>query len=355
MNRFLSVRPSITDSLFLLEIDNRIVSCISIGVRSNQIEQILFNETNDINRAILNLTRGYRSILDGDNYEARLSIDVIERSILPIQYQDMFNALNLYKEDKGSFQATVALILPLTGRHKTIGQTFLMGLADMVNDHQHDMTVNFQIYNNRSNDVKSLQLLKMVNLDRSIIAAMGPLSNRSAIAAAGILVSLPILISRTDLPDLPQTSEDLFLLSPSLEIQARFTARYLVNNLLLKNIAVIAPGGDEDRAQADYFLDELYQLGIDPVAVEWYHGKPENISRQFRVLRKTAWKLLPEINPNQDALDLEIDSLDALFDVDVTDFFELPKESDVETMNQRDSSKIVLETIHALYLPIKNK
>ena len=111
---------------------------------------------------------------------------------------------------------------------------------------------------------------------------------------------------------------------------------------------MIAPGGDEDRAQADYFLDELYQLGIDPVAVEWYHGKPENISRQFRVLRKTAWKLLPEINPNQDALDLEIDSLDALFDVDVTDFFELPKESDVETMNQRDSSKIVLETIHAL-------
>ena len=108
-----------------------------------------------------------------------------------------------------------------------------MGLADMVNDHQHDMTVNFQIYNNRSNDVKSLQLLKMVNVDRSIIAAMGPLSNRSAIAAAGILGSLPILISRTDLPDLPQTSEDLFLLSPSLEIQARFTARYLVNHLLL--------------------------------------------------------------------------------------------------------------------------
>ena len=354
MNRFLSIRPSITDSLFLLEIDNRIVSCISIGLRSDQIEQILFNETNDMNRAILNLARGYRSMLDGDNYEARISIDVIGRSILPIQYQDMFNALNLYKEVKGSFQATVALILPLTGRDKIIGQTFLMGLADMVNDHKHDMTVNFQIYNNRSNDVKSLQLLKMVNLDRSIIAAMGPLSDRSAIAAAGILGSLPILISRTNLPDLPQTSEDLFLLSPSLEIQARFTARYLVNHLLLKNIAVIAPGDDEDRAQADYFLDELDQLGIDPVAIEWYHGKPENISRQFRVLRKTAWKLIPEINPNQDALDLEIDSLDALFDVDVTDFFELPKESDVETMNKRDSSKIVLETIHALYLPIKN-
>jgi hypothetical protein len=87
--------------------------------------------------------------------------------------------------------------------------------------------------------------------------------------------------------------------------------------------------------------------------VEWYHGKPENISRQFKVLRKTAWDLIPEEDPNQDALDLEIDSLDALFDVDVTDFFKLPEESEVEPMNQKDSSKVVLETIDAIYLPIK--
>ena len=353
MERFLSIRPVITDSLFLREIDNRIVSCISIGLKSEHIERILFNESNDINRAILNLARGYRSLLDGDTYETRLSIDVIASNMLPIQYQPMLNALSLFTQDKGFFQANVALVLPLTGREQTVGQTFLMGLADMVNDHRYDMAVHFQIFDNSSNDVKSLQLLKMINLDRSIIAAMGPISNRSAIAAAGLLGSLPILISRTDLPNLPQTSEDIFLLSPSLEIQARFSARYLVNHLQLENIAVIAPGDDEDRAQADFFLDELHQLGIDPVAVEWYHGKPENISRQFKVLRKTAWGLIPEEDPNQDALNLVIDSLDALFDVDVTDFFKLPEESEVEPMNRKDSSKVVLETIDAIYLPIK--
>ena len=353
MERFLSIRPAIADTLFLREIDNRIVSCISIGLRSEHIERILFNERNDINRAILKLTRGYRSFMDGDTYETRLSVDVIAPNILPIQYQPMLNALSLSIQDKGLFQSTIALVLPLTGREQTIGQTFLMGLADMVNDYRNEMTVHFQIFDNSSNDIESLQLLKMINMDRSIIAAMGPISNRSAIAATGMLGSLPILISRTDLSSLPQTSEDIFLLSPSLEIQARFSARYLVNHLQLENIAVIAPGDDEERAQADYFLDELHQLGVDPIAVEWYHGKPENISRQFKVLRKVAWGLIPKEDPNQNALDLEIDSLDALFDIDVTDFFELPEESDVETMNRKDSSKVVLETIDALYLPIK--
>ena len=50
-------------------------------------------------------------------------------------------------------------------------------------------------------------------------------------------------------------------------------------------------------------------------------------------------------------INLEIDSLDALFDVDVQDFFSLPDE-DKEKMDKRDSSKIELETIQALYIPI---
>ena len=49
-------------------------------------------------------------------------------------------------------------------------------------------------------------------------------------------------------------------------------------------------------------------------------------------------------------INLEIDSLDALFDVDVQDF-SLPND-DEEEMDKRDSSKVELETIQALYIPI---
>ncbi len=51
-------------------------------------------------------------------------------------------------------------------------------------------------------------------------------------------------------------------------------------------------------------------------------------------------------------MDLEIDSLDALFDVDVADFFELPPE-DEDLMDKKDSAKVLLETLEAIYIPLR--
>ena len=52
-----------------------------------------------------------------------------------------------------------------------------------------------------------------------------------------------------------------------------------------------------------------------------------------------------------DALGMEIDSLDALFDVSLDDFFDLP-EAKNKKMSSSDSSKVILSTIQAIYLPI---
>ena len=65
-------------------------------------------------------------------------------------------------------------------------------------------------------------------------------------------------------------------------------------------------------------------------------------------IRSTAWDLVPEDEQEDFTLNLEIDSLDALFDVDVTDFFELPSENKVEEMDKKDSAKVILETIDAI-------
>ena len=33
---------------------------------------------------------------------------------------------------------------------------------------------------------------------------------------------------------------------------------------------------DENKNYANHFIEELNQLGVDPISVEWYYGKPEN-------------------------------------------------------------------------------
>ena len=64
-----------------------------------------------------------------------------------------------------------------------------------------------------------------------------------------------------------------------------------------KNIAVLSSVNSEYKNYADHFIEQLNQLGVDPIAVEWYYGKPENITRQFSEIRKAAWKLRPREDP----------------------------------------------------------
>ena len=64
-----------------------------------------------------------------------------------------------------------------------------------------------------------------------------------------------------------------------------------------------------------------------------------------------AFDLLPKERSFDEALGMEIDSLDALFDVSAEDFFDLPKPKK-KKMTSSDSSKVVLSTIQGIYLPI---
>ena len=52
------------------------------------------------------------------------------------------------------------------------------------------------------------------------------------------------------------------------------------------------------------------------------------MSRQLGSIRQKAWELIPKEDDLGDIKNLEIDSLDALFDVDVQDFFLLPNENE---------------------------
>ena len=75
----------------------------------------------------------------------------------------------------------------------------------------------------------------------------------------------------------------------------------------------------------------------------------------IKTIEKHSTKSLgftPKDDIKDDLYNIEIDSIDALFDVDIVDFFELPKEED-QKMDKKDSAKVVLETIEAIYIPIR--
>ena len=291
LEQLIPIRGGTKDSIMQYNIDYRILSSIKMGVKSSKIEKLLFSSEDIINRSILNLARSYRSLLDGNMNDMELSLSVIKSEVLPLEYENLFNGLNRFVGAENNIHSMVAVILPLSGKDKLKGQAFLRGLSGMAVDYQYDLSTHFKIYDNNSNDIKTLKILKSINLDRSIISVLGYLSEVSNIAATSYSSPIPILLSKSNYSELTTISDNIYLLSTSSEAQAKLSAQYAVNVLGFKNIGVLAPADDINKSYADNFILELNQLGIKPVLTEWYYGKPENISRQFSSFRKIAWSL----------------------------------------------------------------
>ena len=351
---YLNARPQIEDLLYLNEIDQRIYNCIGIGVKEESLEGLLFKEKNQFNRAIINLSRAYRAWMSGNDYDLEFIINEIDTFYLPGHFSSLFGSLKRTISEQNKQPITIAVLLPLSGLEKNQGLSYLLGLSEFLNQSNIDKSIRFLVFDTMGLVTNTLGIINHLSSNSEVIAILGPLTRDEVIALSGIKLQLPILIPKIELSGIADIADHLFFLSPSAEVIAKRTAEIIIKELNLERIAILSPGNGQIKSLTDHFINECRQLGIDPVAIEWYIEKPEDISRQLKNIRSMAWDLVPEDEKEDFTLNLEIDSLDALFDVDVNDFFELPSENKVEQMDKKDSAKVILETIEAFYVPIRS-
>jgi len=323
-------------------------NCIGLGLSEEKIEGMLFRERNNFNRAIINLARCYQSWLYGNNYNMKSMIKDIDTYFLPGKFSNIFGELKKSVDQISVQPVTFGVIIPLSGFNKKLGENYLLGLAESFES----SNMRFLIYDSQGLGANALQITKNIYGDKLISGIIGPLTIDEVFALSGSMLEIPILIPKLAPAKIPALNENLFFLSPSMKTLAEKTAHLMINELGYTSIAILSPGYGKNKLNTDYFIKECHQLGVDPVAIEWYVETPLDLSRQLSSIRKTAWELVPNEDSQDDIINLEIDSLDALFDVDVQDFFSLPND-DEEKMDKKDSSKVELETIQALYIPIE--
>ena len=324
-----------------------------MGVKEESLEGLLFKEKNQFNRAIINLSRAYRAWMSGNDYDLEFIINDIDTSYLPGHFLSLFGSLKRIINEQNRKPMTIAVLLPLSGSEKNQGLSYLLGLSEFLTQSDIDKSIRFLVFDTRGLVVNTIRIINNLSSNPEVVSVLGPLTRDEVISLSGIKLQLPILIPKSELSNVADIAENLFFLSPSNEIIAKRTAEIIIKELNLERIAILSPGNGQIKSLTDHFIHACRQLGKDPVAVEWYIEKPEDISRQLKNIRSTAWDLVPEEEEEDFTLNLEIDSLDALFDVDVTDFFELPSEDKVEEMDKKDSAKVILETIDAFYIPIR--
>lgn len=113
-------------------------------------------------------------------------------------------------------------------------------------------------------------------------------------------------------------------MNSDLKTRGSLAAKLMVETIGAENIAVLAPADKFGKSLVDAFTEKLAFYNRSPQIIEWYSGIPMNLSRQFKSIRLKAWDL-SESNSY--------------------DYFD-------DHMTTEDSSKIVLNSIDAIYMPI---
>ena len=349
---YLKARPYVEDVLYLNDIDERIYKCIGMGLNEETLEEILSIEKNYFNRAIINLSKAYGAWVNGRGYDLEVIMDDIDTFHLPGYFSGIFGNLHDSKTSDLEKTLTIAIILPISGFEKEKGQAYLLGLSEYFSLKDNSYPLRFLVYDTKGSPSKVLQIIQELQANANIICSLGPITRDEILCLSGFNSKFPILIPKSNLSISPKISNSLLFLSPTPGTIAQRTAQFMIKELKLDKIAVISPADKQSKKITDNFINACYQLGVDPIAIEWYVEKPEDLSRQLKSLRRAAWNLFPEEKSKKIDRFLKIDSLDALFDVDVTDFFELPPDEE-DKLNSRDSAKIILETIQGIYIPLR--
>ena len=339
---------------YKIKINSKLLKLIKINLSIKFIDELLIMETDLYSINIHYLAIAFSQIMNGTPDSAALTLAKIDPTFLPDMFSDLFEFLLRESYKPASPVMMIGLALPLSGSNSESGKAFLEGFmrGDNLNLYG-NKRISILARDTRSNDIETIKIVSEFEKIDQLNAIVSPVNEILSLSLISALKNsdIPIILTNKQNGDLSLINDKTFFLNSDYATEGIVAAQYVVNHLGLDSIAIIAPANKNIEMQVDAFVREVDRLGRKIVATEWYSGEPKNLKRQFSFLRQVGFRLEEKENEFDDALGMEIDSLDALFDVSVDDFFDLP-EPKTKKMTSSDSSKVVLSAIQAIYIPI---
>ena len=339
---------------YKIKINSKLLKLIKINLSIKFIDELLIMETDLYSINIHYLAIAFSQIMNGTPDSAALTLAKIDPTFLPDMFSDLFEFLLRESYKPASPVMMIGLALPLSGSNSESGKAFLEGFmrGDNLNLYG-KKRISILARDTRSNDIETIKIVSEFEKIDQLNAIVSPVNELLSLSLISALKNsdIPIILTNKQNGDLSLINDKTFFLNSDYATEGIVAAQYVINHLGLDSIAIIAPANKNIEMQVDAFVREVDRLGRKIVATEWYSGEPKNLKRQFSFLRQVGFRLEEKENEFDDALGMEIDSLDALFDVSVDDFFDLP-EPKTKKMTSSDSSKVILSAIQAIYIPI---
>tara|TARA_B100000035_G_C21031832_1_gene568917 strand:- start:525 stop:2426 length:1902 start_codon:yes stop_codon:yes gene_type:complete len=349
---WLSSRQISDDPVLIKLIDEKLIQLSKGLLNQDEVKGLLVTESDSVNRSILNLMIASGLLHSGDPDGAALVLYRLNRETLPTQFQSVYDKLRKQTYDQPLESVMIGVVAPLSGPSGSEGRAYLRGIQEAAKRFSEDnYRIVLEVIDNEGDELKTTESVQILAANQNIIVILGPLSTSGSISASAALskMKIPLILPTASRMGLTHVGDNVLQLNSTLFQQGRYAAEYAVSELNAETIAVVAPQDRFGKELTDGFLEKADALGAEVVTVEWYRGIPIDIGVQLSSLREVAFELAI---PDTEIVitDAVLDTLDNTFIVEEMVFF--PEEVAVEEDEDVDSTKIVLSSIDAVYLPI---
>jgi len=181
----------------------------------------------------------------------------------------------------------IGCVLPLTGRYASYGNRVLDAviLASGVFDPAQNSLVELFIEDSRGDPTTAREAVRKLANEYHVIGIVGPLGSAAALEAAGEAQQLGVpIITLTQRQGITETGEYVFRDFLTGDTQVRTLVSYSIQNLGVKNFAILHPGDHYGTEMMHLFWDEVIRQGGQVRGVETYASDQTDFGKEIKSL-----------------------------------------------------------------------
>jgi len=205
----------------------------------------------------------------------------------------LYDAKKMQVRSRGSRRnlVQVGVLAPVSGDNADIGKYVVSGvkLAAELYNRQHTPKIELVILDTRGNMIETARRTQELMAGYKTPVIIGPVLSSEAAVAAAMVMQNPdvVMITPTATDDgIAALGRNIFQMNVTLGVLGEKIARYAIENMNIKEFAVITPLTEYGRIVTNNFKDEVSRMKGEVVAEEYFDEGTNDFKQQFESLRK---------------------------------------------------------------------
>lgn len=185
----------------------------------------------------------------------------------------------------------IGLLAPMSGENAEIGKYIVQAVQLAVDNYNknHEFSIDLIISDTYGSMVETAKKTYEMIYTHRVQIIIGPILSSCATVAASLLMEHPevIMITPTATDDgIAQLGDNIFQMNVTLGILGNRIARYAIENLNIREFAIMAPMTEYGRILSKNFAEEVLRLGGEIIVEEHFDQGANDFRMQFEHIRE---------------------------------------------------------------------